>query len=696
MTEEKWENKFRDFLKRYCWHDILKLANEYPELRSIEVNFTDLEQFDRELSEELLQTPDEVIPSAEEALKQIELPVEKQLDDAHIQFTSIPNKVTIRDLRSNHLLKFIAVEGMVRKATEVRPKITNAAFYCMRCETVNYIPQSGPKFVEPGECEEESCGKRGPFKLLIDKSNFIDAQKLQVQESPESLKGGSQPQSIDVDAEDELAGIVKPGDRVVVNGILRSHQRTTREGKSTFYDLVLHCNSIEYLDQEFDELDISPEEEDEIIELSNDPQIYNKIIKSIAPSIYGYENIKEALTLQLFSGVPKSLPDGGRIRGDIHLLLVGDPGIAKSQLLRYMVKLSPRGVFASGKSASSSGLTAAAVKDDLGDGRWTLEAGALVMADMGIAAVDEMDKMSREDKSALHEAMEQQTISVAKAGILATLKSRCALLGAANPKYGRFDRYEGLAEQINMPPALISRFDLIFILLDVPDSKMDTNIANHILKSHYAGELYEQWDKLSTSTITQEKVASQQKVILPEIETELLRKYVAYARRMVYPIMEEEARQHLVDFYLDLRKMGENKDSPVPVTARQLEALVRLAESSARIRLSNTVTLEDAKRTTKISLACMKQVGVDPDTGALDVDVIASGTSKSQRDKIHILQDIIKHVSQKHAGGKAPLDEVYEEASAENIDREHAEEFIQKMKRTGDLLAPDKKHIRLV
>ncbi len=696
MSEGKWDGKFRDFLKRYYWEDILNLANEYPDVRSIEVDFSDLEQFDRELAQQLLDEPDQIIPSAENALREIDIPVEKVLEEAGIQFINIPNKVSIRDLRSKHLLKFISVEGMIRKATEVRPRVTTAAFECMRCEHINFILQSGPKFIEPAECEGEACGKRGPFKILMDRSSFVDAQKLQIQEAPESLKGGSQPQSIDVDVENDLAGIVKPGDRLVINGILRSHQRTLREGKSTFYDLVLHANSLEYVDKEFDELEISPEEEELIIEMGKDKNIYKNIIASIAPSIYGYEDIKEALSLQLFSAVPKTLPDGSRVRGDIHVLLVGDPGIAKSQLLRYMVKISPRGVFASGKSASSSGLTAAAVKDDLGDGRWTLEAGALVMADMGLAGVDEMDKMSREDKSSLHEAMEQQTISVAKAGILATLKSRCALLGAANPKYGRFDRYEGLAEQINMPPALISRFDLIFILLDVPDSTKDKNIAEHILKSHYAGELLEQRDHLATSTVTQENVDKHMKVIEPKFENDLMKKYVAYARRNVFPIMEDDAKQHLINFYLDLRRRGEGKDSPVPVTARQLEALVRLAEASARIRLSNQVTMEDAKRTTRITMACMKQVGVDPDTGALDVDVIASGTSKSQRDKIHLIKEVIKNVASKHSGGKAPLEEIYEEAEKDNIDREHAEELITKMKRQGDILAPDNKHIKMV
>ncbi|KKH46071.1 ATPase AAA [Methanosarcina sp. 1.H.T.1A.1] len=697
-TESKWDEKLKRFFKDYYWNEILQLANEYPDQRSLGVDFTDIEKFDRELSKEFLEHPGELVCAAEAALKEIDLPVEKSLEQAHVRVIKIPNRIPIRELRSKHLTRFVAIEGMIRKATEVRPRITKAAFQCLRCGHLTIVEQNSFKFEEPfAGCEDETCGKKGPFKVAIEDSTFIDAQKLQIQESPENLKGGSQPQSLEVDAEDDLTGNVTPGDRVIINGVLKSRQRTLKDGKSTFYDLVLEANSIEHLDKDYDELEITAEDEEQILELSRDPAIYDKIIASIAPSIYGYEDIKEALALQLFSGVVKNLPDGSRIRGDIHMMLVGDPGIAKSQLLRYVVKLSPRGVFASGRSASASGLTAAAVKDDMNDGRWTIEGGALVMADMGVAAVDEMDKMKTEDKSALHEAMEQQTISIAKAGIIATLKSRCALLGAANPKYGRFDRYEGLAEQINMPPALLSRFDLIFVLLDTPNHALDSRIANHILQSHYAGELSEQRQKLPGSKITEAFVDAELEVIEPVIEAEIMRKYVAYARKNVYPVMEVDARQHLINFYTNIRKSGEGKNTPVPVTARQLEALVRLSEASARVRLSNVVTLGDAERTIKITMNCLKNVGVDPETGALDADVLASGTSMSQRNKIKLLKDIIKKVSERHTGAKAPLEEVYVEAENEHgIERGRAEEYIKKMKQRGDILSPDQAHIRLI
>lgn len=697
VVDEKWNKKLKDFLKRYYQDDVLELANNYPDKRSLTVNYDKLEIFDRDIARDLIENPESVILSLEFALKDMDLPLMKKLDSAHVRVTNIPNRIPIRDLRSKHLSKFIAVEGMIRRATEVRPRITKAAFKCMRCDTITFVEQPGNKLDEPySGCENENCGKRGPFKLIAEQSEFIDSQKGQIQESPESLKGGSNPQSIEINFSDDLTGQISPGDRVIINGILRSVPRTLREGKSTSYDLVLEANSVERLDQEYDELDITAEEEERILELSRDPGIYDKIVSSIAPTIYGSEHVKRALMYQLFSGVVKQFPDGTRTRGDIHIILVGDPGVAKSQLLRYIIKLSPRGVFASGKSASASGLTAAAVRDDLGDGRWTIEGGALVMADMGIAAVDEMDKMRDEDKSSLHEAMEQQTISIAKAGIIATLKSRCAVLGAANPVYGRFNRYESLADQIDMPPALLSRFDLIFVLLDVPESVMDSKIATHVIQTHYAGELLQHKDNISSSGITQEYIDEQMIRIVPEIEPDLLRKYVAYSRRNVYPIMDEDARLHLVDFYTSLRKQGEGKNTPVPVTARQLEALIRLAEASARVRLSNRVTMEDAVRTTDITMECLKNVGIDPATGMLDADIIASGISKSQRDKIDIVRDIIRTIAERNAGGKAPKKEVYAEAEKSGITAEELDVNIDQMSRRGEIIRPDLDHLKLV
>lgn len=694
---EKRIEQWQEFFNRYCKDQLDNLADKYPDHRSLVVEYPSLERYDIDMAEELLESPRIALEIAHMALIDLDLAVNKTLDNAHVRISNLPSKTGIRDLRSHHISKLISVDGMVRKATEVRPRITNAAFICQRCGHTTSIEQDDPiKFAEPLECDNEMCAKKGPFKIDIDKSTFVDAQKLRLQESPENLRGGEQPQTLDIDAEDDIAGIVAPGDRLIITGILKSYQRVSREGKSTFFEIILDSSHIEREDKEYDELEITEEDVEQIVELSRDPQVYPKMVSSIAPSIYGNEDVKEALLMQLFSGIVKNLPDGSRIRGDIHILLVGDPGIAKSQLLRYVVRLAPRGIYTSGKSSTSAGLTAAAVKDDFGDGRWTLEAGALVLADMGVAAIDEMDKMSKEDRSALHEAMEQQTITVAKAGIMATLKSRCALLGAANPRYGRFDMYQPLAEQIRMPPALLSRFDLIFILMDKVDASFDTMLANHVLNAHRAGEMGAQIARVADSPYTLADVNAAMSVVTPDIDPELLRKYIAYAKREVVPVMSDEARQAIIDFYLGMRRMGDGKDSPVPVTARQLEALVRLSEASARVRLSNEVTLVDAERTIRITESCMKQVAYDVTTGKFDADMVAVGSSKSQRDKLKTIRNLIKELEVQY-NGPVPEDELAIQVQEKyGINNEELEEIINKMSRQGEILRPRKGHIKCI
>jgi replicative DNA helicase Mcm len=679
--------KWEEFLRTRYWDELLELADSYPDERSLKIRFSDIDKFDPDFAEELLENPEQILEAAHAALLELDLPMDVYLDRAHVRIIELPRHFKTRELRSDHIGKLLAIDGLVRTATEVRPKITSAAFQCARCGFTFFKEQTGNKFEDQNlKCMNQACDRGGPFKLLLAQSKFADAQKIRVQESPEDLRGGAQPQTLDVELEDDLAGRIFPGDRIIVNGILNSYQRSSpKQGKSTYFDLFHKGISVEMTEQEFEEIEIDPEEEKMILEMSCDPEIYEKIRGSIAPSIYGYDDVKEALGLQLVSGFEKHLPDGARIRGDIHILLVGDPGIAKSQLLRYMIKISPRGIYTSGKSSTSAGLTATAVKDELGDGRWTIEAGALVLADKGIAAIDEMDKMDNEDKSALHEAMEQQTISVAKAGVMATLKSRCSLLAAANPKLGRFDKYEPIAPQINLTPALMSRFDLIFVLTDDPDTKRDSAIAQHILKSNYAGELATQapWNP----DISQEDIDNALVVIMPVIDPELLRKYVAYARKNIFPTLSDEAKDYFLKYYVGLRSQGQDTNKPVPVTARQLEALIRLGEASARLRLSDKVTLDDAKRVVKILEACLRKVGVDPETGFLDADIIASGTTKSTRDRTKSVMDVIRDIS-KEQQGPAPRDAVLDRAEELGIERAKAEEIIDRMRRDGDVFEP--------
>ena len=694
-SNQELTDRFIQFYRNYYRDEIGQLAQQYPnEKRSLYIDYDDLYQFDADLAEDYRSQPDQLQEYAEEALRLYDLPADVKLGNAHVRLRNLPESVDIRGIRvhDNHIGKLVAVQGIVRKATDVRPKITDSAFECQRCGTMNYIPQQDGEFQEPHECQ--GCERQGPFRINFDQSEFIDAQKIRVQESPEGLRGGETPQSIDMNVEDDITGKVTPGDHVTAVGVLHIEQMSDGNEKSSLFDLYMDGVAITVEDEEFEDMDIEQTDIETIIELSNEDDIYDQMVGSVAPAIYGYEEEKLAMILQLFSGVTKNLPDGSRIRGDLHMLLIGDPGTGKSQMLSYIENIAPRSVYTSGKGSSSAGLTAAAVQDDFGDGQqWTLEAGALVLADKGIAAVDELDKMASDDRSAMHEALEQQKISISKAGINATLKSRCSLLGAANPKYGRFDQYEPIGEQIDLEPALISRFDLIFTVTDQPDPEHDGKLADHILKTNYAGELNTQRDRIATSEFTQQQVDDVTEEVAPEIDAELLRKYVAHAKRSCFPTMTDEAKATIREFYVDLRSKGADEDAPIPVTARKLEALVRLAEASARVRLSDTVEAEDADRSVDIVRSCLQDIGVDPETGQFDADVVETGTSKTQRDRIKNIKGLISDIEEEFEEG-APIEEVLDRADEIGMDASKAEQEIEKLRRKGEVYEPKQDHLR--
>jgi replicative DNA helicase Mcm len=1322
-------DSFEQFYRNYYRDDIGKLAQQYPnERRSLYVDWQDLYKYDPDLADDYLSKPEQLQEYAEEALRLYDLPVDVSLGQAHVRIRNLPETTEIREIRARHVNKLVSVRGIVRKATDVRPKIEEAAFECQRCGTLTRVPQSSGDFQEPHECQ--GCERQGPFQINFDQSEFVDAQKVRIQESPEGLRGGETPQAIDVHIEDDITGEVTPGDHVAATGVLQLEQQGNQQEKSPIFDVYMDGVSVEIEEEQFEDMEITEDDKQSIVELSGQPDIYEKMVGSIAPSIYGYDQEKLAMILQLFSGVTKHLPDGSRIRGDLHMLLIGDPGTGKSQMLSYIQNIAPRSVYTSGKGSSSAGLTAAAVRDDFGDGQqWTLEAGALVLADQGIAAVDELDKMrcvtgdtlvhlgdgrisrirdlahevapdgnieefsngrtirdidfeawtmtergqlvrrpvtaiheydapddlievtlesgetltttadhpffvakngdrvekaaadlderewayvprsipreatdggaatvapegtdsgvstsfaavlgylagdgnlyydrnegvygirftnaeeelladferagrdtfdtapvrppseqrddgvetvrvtgrqvadrvldagmnletydgkrlpeavtessslakaaflralgdsegsvdersvkitsasyelllsakhlllefgvssqiqtrehpekrdiyilaitdadslvafdrhvgftldrkrqaledvvetvdggrtildvipdcgdllfelrsslrlqqsecgindatycnfengdanisfgcardvlaaferrketarkdrsrisslswdelehlkeryhvsqrelangteynqqsisrnwgdapalqatvqqritaiidevaetnigpfrdlvrgdvkwrrvesvdtvtaddvddrrkllrgeladlldcnpdhvvshardllqselaiddwvslrdelerygialqrlatdlgvagstvsrwvngvvetdrfddaraaalerirvqrheikgligeiddrkgakvydltvegthnfvangmvvhNSEDRSAMHEALEQQKISVSKAGINATLKSRCSLLGAANPKYGRFDQYESIGEQIDLEPALISRFDLIFTVTDQPDEEEDKNLAEHILTTNYAGELNTQRNEMASPDVSREEVENVTEEVDPVIDAELLRKYVAYAKQNCHPRMTDEAREAIRDFYVDLRAKGQDEDAPVPVTARKLEALVRLAEASARVRLSDTVSLDDAERVIEIVRSCLQDIGVDPETGQFDADVVETGTSKSQRDRIKNLKQLIGDIEEEYDEG-APVDVVMERADEIGMDHSKAEHEIEKLKQKGEVYEPRTDHLR--
>lgn len=1195
LIAEDLASRFEKFFRTYYNREILRVVHGYPEERSLWVDYDYLDKYDISLADELISNPDNVIPAAERALRNIDLPVDLPSMKVNVRFHNLPamHKITIKDIRSEHVGKFMAVEGIVRKATDVRPKLILGAFECQRCGNVTRISQDTQKLKEPFICED--CERRGPFKLLVQESTFVDAQKILIQESLEDLRGGEHPKQLSIYLDDDLAGKITPGDRVELVGILRAVRKVFRDKRSRVFEIYLEANSYRPIELDFEEVKITEEDEKRIIELSKDPLIYEKVRDSIAPHIYGYADIKEAIMYQLFSSPPLKLPDGGRIRGDSHIIIMGEPATGKSEILQYVAKvLAPRGVYASGKGTSAAGLTAAAIKDEFGDGGWSLEAGALVLADKGMAClapgsrivvndeilkieelfdekrkikavskgeeielcdldletisldsdlktvysknslirrkiyageifeiafnsgfkikltpdhklfdgnslewkearefnkgdfviaplklpgrkknlhlldiipedwiavlkkedkeklkekilkkyknlsefnkkysiskdflsgrsqvkagrlkkilhefgcysewrkkilgfgrkcagerlkvakitpdityflgftygdgnvvisqrnsavsitqsvknngqikalkrtfnafskrklgiykrrtrsiirgkkveseniilytnsnllaylydyftrekfqnvlklsdeslkafiagcldsdgcisikrnkgyevvhvefqlssdeerdqgfilalrrfdcfaklvkgkrinrvvitgrkdiqqllkaigkysvkarniplrkhkvssvsnklpaklvakicngisssvsktllidsglwstiyayknkryqpsreqllkienrlsrllspelkekiqllasrdyfldriveirklnysgyvydlhvprhynflcngilvhncIDEFDKMEKEDRGAMHEAMEQQSVSIAKAGILATFRARCSILAAANPKFGRFDDYRAISEQVNLPPTILSRFDLIFFVRDVLEETRE--VARHILNT-----------------------AISPTELVPKIAPELLRKYIAYARQKIMPVLTEDARDRIEQFYVEMREMAKDaEDVPIPLTARQLWAILRIARAASRVRLSNETTIEEVERAIRLVKVSLKQAGMDLETGRVDIDKIMVGVTKSQRDRITRVLEMIREIEKEY--GSAKKSEIIERAMEEGISEREAEKAIEKLRADGHIYDP--------
>jgi len=683
LQENPFIKRFEEFFKTNFKKEVEKLAAEYPEKKSLIIDFKELEKFDYELADELLENPDYLIEAAEFALQEIEIPnLHVETFEPKIRFYNLPKdrEFDLKEINANLIGKLIVVEGIIRQITDVLPKLKIGCFQCRRCGKIYYVKQDSNKVKQPGLCE---C-KHKDFQLVTEKSIFIDYQKIQIQEPLEKLRGNEQPTTLDVYVAEDLVNKVSAGDRVKFIGILRLQK--PKEHK-VVYGRILDVNFLEETEKEFAEIEITPEDEKKIKELAKDKRIYEKFVNSIAPAIYGHEIVKEAIVLQLFGGVKKLLPNNASIRGNIHIMLVGDPGIAKSMLLQAANRIAPKSIYVGGKTTSGVGLAAAAVRDDFGEGGWTLKAGALVLASGGLAMIDEFEKMDAEDRSAMHEAMEQGRISVAKAGIVATFKTDTSILAAANPKYGRFDQYESFIKQIDLPPSLVSRFDLFFPMRDVLDRVKDSEIANHILKTHKVGEMLmnkseEEIEKLLKKSKNEEL----KNIIKPEIDIEMIKKYISYARQKVFPVLTNEAMKAIADFYLELRDLG-RKEGTYAATHRQLEAIIRLSEASARVRLSNKVELQDVERAIKLIKKSLEEIAVDKETGQIDIDIITSGQSHSQ---VNTMKRVLQIISELYMELNSPvsMQKIIESCEKENIDIEKAKEAILNLKKKGDLYEP--------
>ena len=662
--------KFKEFLEQE-YEKALYLLNDKGHF-VLNVDFSKIIEFDHELADQLLEDPEETVRSIEIATEGMNL---KHQFRVRISNLSKSQFKMVKDIRSNDLGNFLYIEGIVRQASDVRPQVTSAKFECPSCGNVISILQLDTKFKEPSRC---SCGRRGKFRLLS--KILVDAQRLVIEEIPEYLEGGEQPKRLSVFLKEDLVEPrmekrTTPGSKVRITGIVKEVPILLKTGaQSIRYDLAMESNYIESMEELFEDLDMSKEEEEEIKNLGKNPKIYDMLVNSIAPQIRGHIKVKEAIILQLMGGVSKTRTDGTKTRGDIHILLVGDPGTAKSTLISSLSKVVPKSRMVSGKSATGAGITASVVKDEFLRG-WALEAGAIVLANGGYLFIDELDKMSPEDRNALHEGLEQQRISISKANIQAVLKAETTVLAAANPKLGRFDPYTPIASQIDLPSTLINRFDLIFPIRDLPNREEDEKIASHVLSLHKKPE-----------------------EIKPELPKEVFRRYISYIKRKIKPVLTDSAIDEIKKFYVDLRNKGtssEGEIKPIPISARQLEALVRLAEGSAKVRLSNKVLKQDAKRAINILKHCLMQVGFDYETGQIDIDRITTGITTSQRSRIFTIREIIKSLEEKF-GKKIPLEEVIAEAANKGIDESHVEESIERLKREGEIFEPVRNSISRV
>ncbi len=1007
--------------------------------RSICIDFPDLIMFDKELADLLIERPREVIYAASEALRQIILEKDpeyaKTVKHFHARFRKLSETIPLRRLRSYLIGKLIMIEGIVTRQTPPKHFLKKVVYRCENCGFEVDVPQY---YAVPSQPPKKCLRCGGVLKIVQEKCEFMDWQKIIVQEKPEELPPGQLPRSVEVILTDDLVDAVKPGDRVYVVGILDVNAYELKRTKPPVLSSYIEANYIEAQQKEFAEVEITPEDQRLIEELARDPNIRERIIKSIAPSIYGLEDVKEAIACLLFGGVPKQYPDGVRVRGDIHVLLIGDPGTGKSQLLRFVARIAPRAVYTTGKGSSAAGLcvgpdtivhtdrgvvpivqivednlakgeekinenivvaknpniakvlapsptldnveihnavqyyriktnrvitlvtedgreitltpetkiliynegkfewkkageikpgdlliqvrkipetlkiqnstelkdlsventltlfellglayfnsklcenstvhiflkdsevanyvtdillklfrlneemlqvhrvengvnivvkceniatlfkkfdvgnymslsklitsadlehikmfmkglfkargiiyedkivislpsriaayqvsellryfgvfsvlrksdagdeylveiygkdasmfcreilgenigiveaysppyvvvndsyvavkvldvqeqfydgyvydftindvhsfvangfivhnTAAVVKDKL-TGEFYLEAGALVLADMGVCIIDEIDKMDAKDRVAMHEALEQQTISIAKAGIVATLNARCAVLAAANPAFGRYLPNRTVAENVDLPVTLLSRFDLIFIIRDQPSIDHDKKVAEHVTTLH-SGELPQEF-----------------KDIIPP---DLLRKYIAYARKYVKPRWTKEARDLIMEFYINLRAKSTDPSSPIAITARQLEALIRLAEAEAKMRLSPLVEREDAERAIRLFEKFLKSVGIDIETGKIDIDIIMTGKPRSKQEKLAKLMDIIARLEEANGGRPVKLEDVYREAENAGLDRQTVDQLINILIKSGELYTPKQGYVKRV
>jgi replicative DNA helicase Mcm len=664
---EKFLKAFKDRDSNYKYFD--RINNMMASgAQSLIVDYIDLDSYNPLLAKEITHKPDEYFEAFNEAvlsvLREIHPDYEQEIHEKiRVRIGNYTVQKGLREINADLINKLVSVSGMVVRSSEVKPLAKKVAYKCTNCNTVTEAQLKGLVMKKPLKCH--ACSEK-ELEMDPESSLFIDFQMVRLQELPEDLPAGQLPHYIEVTVMSDLVDQCRPGDRIILTGIIRIEQeQLAPQAKTSLFRLRMEGNNIEYLGGRAGSKDtryverimISTEDERQIRIIASKPDAYEKLIASFAPHIYGHEPIKEAILLLIVGSVTKRLEDGSTRRGDINVLLVGDPGTAKSEMLKFTAKIAPRGLYTSGRGSTAAGLTAAVIRDK--SGIMMLEAGAVVLGDQGIVCIDEFDKIKPEDRSALHEVMEQQTCSVAKGGIVATLNARTSILSAANPIYGKYDPYKNITENVNLPVPLLTRFDLIFIVRDSPDKEKDNLVASHILEIHRDTE----------------------KAARPAIDIDLFSKYLSYAKQME-PALTPEAIDIVRSYYMDMRRI--ESEGMITVTPRQLEGLIRLASARARLLLKDMVDAEDARRAIYLVDQMMRTAGVDVNTGKTDLGVLY-GKPQSVVSKEKTFMELFRGLTgaeNNDVEDKALVDELVKTGKFSD---EEARKYIQKFNREGQI-----------
>ena len=700
--------RWRTFFNEAKEAEIVLLLSKQSENAVLPITFHELQAFDPEFAEDVLIDPRNIIDNGRDTLTEICRERGEDID-CLLRVGELPkdSRRDLRDVGSRDIGKLRSAEVIVTKISEIKPRIHRAVFQCEACgHTVEKIQDNERELKEPLRCPEETgCGELAGrsggtrFILVMNVSRMVNNQWIEVQEVPENVPSGAQPSRAHVLVEGELVNKHLPGQRVIINMIPVVHSEVKRNKKTPMFDIIYHLVSSEHESTPFTEIKISDEDREAILDVGSRPDLLQLMQRSIAPSIYAtgvVHYVKRSLALQLFGGVSRVNKDATRSRGDVHILLMGDPGVAKSQLLNYMSKLSPRGMFATGGGVSGAGLTAAAVRDDFGGGgRFALEAGILPLSDRGMAAIDEFDKISEEDRRSMHPAMEQQRLDVSKGGVKATLNTRCAVLAAANPIRGRFTKRganESVMHSFNetgLPPALASRFDIIWMLRDEVRVDDDERIARHILEVRTQGISESKIDEameLDLREADEGQIYGKGVDGSEHLTVEFLRKFIAYAKRNIHPDLNADAKAMILDYYTKERQsFGRDEQQyaeteVIPITPRALEGLIRLTEAHARMHLREIATADDAKMAMAIFRHWREEAGIE------DESELMSGVSVSQRNAGNVVRAVLRELCTDK--GVAELTNILNRCENRGVKNFQVEEVLSKMLQSGELFSP--------